>query len=87
MFTLDSEQRAKIAAWNAEQDRLVLKQQRKKPSGDISRQMALDADQPYYGAIGGALTYCFTPTALGDIVKVQHAGTGAELDVSDYGSW
>jgi hypothetical protein len=24
---------------------------------------------------------------LGVVVKVQHAGTGAELDVSDYGSW
>jgi hypothetical protein len=87
MFTIDSEQRTKIAAWNAEQDRLVLEKQRQAASGDIARQMAVEADQPYYGAIGGALTYCFTPTALGDVVKVKHAGTGAELDVSDYGSW
>jgi hypothetical protein len=87
MFTLDPEQREKIASWNSGQDRLVLEKQRQAACGDIARQMAVEADQPYYGAIGGALTYCFTPTALGDVVKVKHAGTGAELDVSDYSSW
>jgi hypothetical protein len=87
MFTLDQEQQTKIAAWSAEQDRLVLAKQRQNASGDIARQLAEEADQPYYGAIGGELTYCFTPNSLGVVVKVQHAGTGAELDVSDYGSW
>jgi len=38
------------------------------------------------GAIGGRLTYCFTPTALGLVIKVK-CGCGEEKDVSDYDSW
>jgi len=41
--------------------------------------------QPYEGAIGGAVTYSFTPTSIGMVVKV-HAH-GHELDLSDYASW
>lgn len=41
---------------------------------------------PYCGAIGGSLTYNFTPTSLGTVLKVRHA-SGAELDMTDYGSW
>jgi hypothetical protein len=35
------------------------------------------------GAIGGRLTYCFTPTSLGTITKVQCA-CGQSVDVTDY---
>ena len=35
------------------------------------------------GAIGGRLTYSFTPTHLGVIVKVQ-CSCGEECDVTDY---
>jgi hypothetical protein len=38
------------------------------------------------GAIGGAVTYSFTPTSLGEVVKVKCA-CGKELDVSDYEGW
>jgi len=41
----------------------------------------------YTGAIGGAFTYCFTPTGLGVIVKVRDSVSGQELDVTDYDSW
>ena len=37
-------------------------------------------------AIGGAYTYCFTPTSVGTAVVVQHAN-GEEIDITDYGSW
>lgn len=40
----------------------------------------------YYGAIGGAFTYSFTPTSLGVIVKVTHVD-GGEIDLTDYMSW
>ena len=40
----------------------------------------------YHGAIGGALTYSFTPTTLGVVVKLTCA-CGAEIDVSDYEGW
>lgn len=44
---------------------------------------------PYGGAIGGGLTYQFTPTSIGLITKVIY-GEGEhrhELDLTDYDSW
>lgn len=43
-------------------------------------------EYPYFGAIGGDVTYQFTPTSLGVIIKVLHV-SGAELDITDYSSW
>lgn len=40
---------------------------------------------PYFGAIGGDLTYSFTPTSIGTIIKVESCGH--ELDLTDYESW
>jgi len=38
------------------------------------------------GAIGGRLTFTFTPTGLGVIIKVKCA-CGEELDLSNYEEW
>lgn len=38
------------------------------------------------GAIGGALTYSFTNTSLGQICKIRCA-CGQEVDVTDYEGW
>ena len=38
------------------------------------------------GAIGGRLTFSFTPTGLGTITKVKCA-CGEEVDFSDYEEW
>lgn len=38
---------------------------------------------PYYGAIGGSLTWSFTPTSIGIMVTVKHGMTGDELFLSD----
>lgn len=40
----------------------------------------------YVGAIGGAYSFCFTPTGVGEIVTVQ-AADGDELDLTDYNTW
>ena len=40
---------------------------------------------PYSGAIDGSLTYSFTPTSLGLIVKVS--SHGYELDLTNYHEW
>lgn len=39
---------------------------------------------PYTGAIGGSLSYSFTPTSIMTIVVVTHLVTGETLDVTDY---
>ena len=38
------------------------------------------------GAIGGRLTYCFTPTGLGLVTKVKCA-CGGEKNVTNYDDW
>lgn len=43
--------------------------------------------QPYYGATGGSLKYCFTPTSLGTILVVKELITGKELNVTDALGW
>ncbi len=68
----------KLRAWEAEMDKLWVE----------SRQLTHphDPTQAYYGAIGGELTFSFTPTGIGMIVKAIHT-TGAELDLTDYDMW
>ena len=40
-----------------------------------------------YGAIGGVLTYSFTPTGVGCAITVTHGVTKEELNLTDYDSW
>lgn len=49
--------------------------------------MPKDENGLVLGAIGGYLTYEFTPTSLGTVVKVVNNITRDVLDLTDYGSW
>jgi hypothetical protein len=73
-FILTDDDEKKVEKFRRQQDKVWKKKQ--KP---------VDID-PYYGAIGGSMTYSFTPTNIGTVVKVEHA-TGAVLDISDYEHW
>lgn len=44
---------------------------------------------PYEGAIGGGITYEFTPTSLGIVERVKYTTYNKtfELDLTDYKSW
>jgi len=41
----------------------------------------------YYGAIGGEITYSFTPNGLGCAIEVKHGTTGNVLDLTDVSDW
>lgn len=45
-----------------------------------------EKEEVYVGAIGGAYTFCFTPTGLGDFVEVKCAD-GTSLDLTEYEYW
>lgn len=48
-----------------------------------------DAKCPLYknaGCIGGRMTYSFTPTSIGTVIKVDCA-CGSKFDATDYGGW
>lgn len=41
----------------------------------------------YGGAIGGALTYSFTPTSLGIVTKVTNNFNKETIDLTNYDEW
>ncbi len=44
------------------------------------------ADRSKQGACGGRLTYCFTPTSIGMVTKIECA-CGGEVNVTDWDAW
>lgn len=84
-FTLDADQEIKLAEWCRTQDEAVLAEQRK--SDDPFIREEAEAGFAYYGAIGGELTYSFSPTSIGTVLVVKHSVTGEEINLTDYGSW
>jgi hypothetical protein len=84
-FTLNDKQQAQLAPWARRQDAFVLEKQKQSKEPFIQNMLASNGyEYPYYGAIGGVLTYCFTPTSIGVELIVKHAGTGAEINLTDY---
>lgn len=71
-FSMSKQQREAIHKWIEAHDA-----EKHTPEGQGER---------YSGAIGGAYTYCFTPTSLGTVVKVC-CSCGDMLDASDYDEW
>lgn len=53
---------------------------------DTDKHMRLGQTHRYAGAIGGAYTYEFTRTSIGQCVHVKCA-CGEGIDVSDYDNW
>ena len=88
-FELTVDQLAKLVAWESEQDRIACEQQKATVGAVLDPLIAdsLERGIPYYGAIGGSLTYMFTPTSLGVVTKVMHGYTSNVLDLSDYENW
>jgi len=74
---LDAEEQV-IRQWLEELKPEIMAIQGPGPLGD---------DEPYYGAIGGGVTYSFTPTGLGYILVVKEATTGKELNVTQALDW
>lgn len=81
MFSLDKKQSEKLGIFLEEQKQKLLALQR--ANGDNGERLQL-------GAIGGAITYEFTPTNLGVVTKVtwcKGMPFEATIDLSDYDQW
>ena len=84
-FTISEEQQKKINKWAKKQDYLVKEQQ--KGSDDVVISESSRLGLPYYGASGGSLSYEFTPTGLGVVLKVTNNYTKESIDVTEYDMW
>jgi hypothetical protein len=85
VFNVTPAQRIKIEEWltSTVYPAVVAKQKLDPRYSSWSLYMGKNGEEyPYEGAIGGGLTYSFTPTGLGDICKVRYSEF--ELDVTDY---
>ena len=87
MFSVTKEQDAKIHEWlKTVVYPPIVAEQRKNP--EIAMWIVKGKDgieYPYSGAIGGDITYSFTPTSLGTCLKVT--SFGQELDITEYDQW
>ena len=92
-FEITDEENAKVRKWlNEVAYPPLIEKQLQDP--ETAAQLFEDENgkikYPYLGAIGGGVTYTFTPTGLGVVTKVIFAkGTDAEmeLDLTDYDCW
>lgn len=92
-LNVTANEQARIDKWLKEEvyPPLVAKQKaayaEKGNSPSVIEQQDWEAGYPYGGAIGGGLTYEFTPTSIGLIFKVRYSGHEEPLDLTDYASW
>ena len=83
IFELTEAQQLAIKQW----DDGVVKPKIKELQKDVDPHLTCNGEVPYAGAIGGRLTYSFTPTGLGTIVVVKCGLTDEELDLTEYDLW
>jgi hypothetical protein len=96
-FGLDNTQYVKLSTWIKEQEKIACEMQLKNVEDSLkerlddkwllSRREELKGGLAYYGAIGGALTFSFTPNSIGLGVSVAHGYTKNSIDLSDYENW
>lgn len=63
-----------------------------KAAGGQIASMVMETEQgiyPYFGAIGGDVTFHITPTSIGTVykAKVQYGEKSYELDLTNYEEW
>lgn len=87
-FQLDESQQATLSKWIDEQNAKAIEIQKQDPENHKSAafQLMWSLGQPYTGAVGGAVTYSFTPTSIGTIINVEYdvGCYQAKIDLTDY---
>jgi hypothetical protein len=90
-FTLTKEQYDKIQKWVKDEVYPAALEHQKKTvkNPDWCYTSTWELGYPYEGAIGGGLTYCFTPTSLGisENVVYENGDFKMKLNVTDYDNW
>lgn len=84
-FSLNPKQVRWLNRWLKDVHRAAADQQLRQMQEGIRRIPYLYV--PYYGAIGGGLTFKFTPAGLGMGCSVTEAITGRTLNLTDYEDW
>lgn len=90
-FEISEENEAKIDEWLANEIYPDLIQQQKDTIAEptIFHTMSWEDGFPYEGAIGGGISYKFTPTSLGVIFEAEYSfgGKTFTLNLTRYEDW
>lgn len=92
-FILPPEKRDEVDAWIREQDIQACYSQLEQstlPAYELERikdSLEKGCPDPCCRFVQGKITYSFIPTSLGDVTKVRHNITGAEIDITPYDFW
>lgn len=90
-FELTPEQYTRAMKWVAEEvyPEMVTNQKETIKDPTPIHIACWEAGYPYEGAIGGGITYEFTPTSLGMVEKVKYTTYSKvyELDLTEYSDW
>lgn len=88
-FSITDEQAVTLDLWVTEQNKISVAAQKKNPPR-VPRDLlesCWEDGYPYGGAIGGNLTFSFTPTSLGVVVTVTDSLTKETIDLTIYEHW
>ncbi len=93
-FSLTNNQVETAEKWIKEQNlKLALKQIMQDPEtclyslSEIEQSIKDGDPQPYTGTMGGIYTYIFTPTGVGQIVRLKNLMTNEEINLTEYDLW
>lgn len=88
MFELTENQNKVLKDWMFKQNKIALDQQNKELDDPFYKfNQSVNDGFAFSGTIGSDLTYCFTPTSLGTIIKVKNLLTSNEIDLTEYEKW
>ncbi len=91
MFELTANQKKVVDEWMEEQYKKAIQIQKESVSTSDTfydiYQESWEMGYPYEGAIGGGITYCFTPTSIECITVIRYSLTKEELDITDWENW
>lgn len=78
----------KLRNWILECDaKAVAKQRSEYKNPDAIVIASWNDGYPYFGAIGGQVTYLVTPTSLGDVIKARYDYLDEEINLTEYENW
>lgn len=86
-FEISSTQRERISQWHESIKDEIIRHQRATMNPVDFDINTSSGSHPYYGAIGGGLTYSFTPTGVGVVVVVTEHSTRKSINVSEFEKW
>lgn len=91
IFEIDTEQKAKAEKWLFEEiyPQIVAEQKKSIINPTQFHLMCWEDGYPYEGAIGGGLSFLFTPNSIGLTVQAVYSTRDKtyKLDLTDYDQW